>query len=159
VLAICLFLIFLVYAAWQRSTIFNFIGLNWNIPNAPTFQRAIYAVGAGGLGGATFSLWSLLDHYCRKKDFDEKWNLWYIFTPISGSLIGIATFAVIIGGLLVLGGSLTLENNWAVFALCYVAGFSSKRVLWKLDSIAEEIFQGKPTDQPQPQNTQTQPTP
>ena len=36
---------------------------------------------------------------------------------------------------------MTLQNNWALFALCYLAGFSAKRVLLKLNSIAEEIFQ------------------
>jgi hypothetical protein len=85
--------------------------------------------------------WNLFSHYCGSEDFDSKWNIWYVFGPVSGSFLGIATYAVVIGGLLVLGGSISLENNWALFAVCFLADFSARRVLWKLNSIAEELFQ------------------
>jgi hypothetical protein len=153
-----LFLGIVTFLTWQKSSAFSIIGFDWNTSNGQTFQRVIYALCAGGFGGITFTIWSLLEHYCRKNNFAQNWKLWYILTPISGSLIGIATYAVIVGGLLVLGGT-SLENNWAVFALCYLAGYSSKRVLWKLDSVAEELFQKKPQTPPQNNGTEKSGTP
>lgn len=131
----------LCFFAWQRSNVFSWIGWSWDHPNARTVQRIIYALCAGGLGGTSYCFWQLFEHYCRAKDFDSIWAIWYFFGPISGSLLGIATYAVIVGGLLVLGESITLRSNWALFALSFLSGFGSKRVLRKLHAIAGEIFQ------------------
>jgi len=75
------------------------------------------------------------------KKFESVWTIWHVFGPISGSLVGIATYAVVVCGLLVLGESITLRSNWAIFALSFLSGFSAKRVLRKLHAIAEQIFQ------------------
>lgn len=75
------------------------------------------------------------------KEFESVWTIWYVFGPISGSLVGIATYAVVIGGLLVLGESIALRSNWALFALSFLSGFSAKRVLRWLHAIAGQIFQ------------------
>jgi len=96
---------------------------------------------AGGLGAISYSFWKLFRYYCVLKKFESVWTIWYVFGPISGSLIGIATYAVVVGGLLVLGESITLRSNWAIFALSFLSGFSAKRVLRKLHDIAGQIFQ------------------
>lgn len=131
----------LCFLAWQKSTVFNWLGINWNAANAETFRRMIFALCGGAIGGISYSLWQLFEHYCRAKDFESAWTIWYIFGPINGGILGLATYAVILGGLLVLGSSVDLRSSWALFALAFVAGFGSKRVLRKLHAINGEIFQ------------------
>ena len=129
------------FFAWQQSDVFGLVGWSWKDSSAVTFRRIIYSLCAGGLGAMSYSFWQLFEHYCRKGDFDSIWAIWYLFSPISGSLLGIATYATVAGGLLVLGESITLRSNWALFALCYLGGFGAKRVLRKLHTVAGQIFQ------------------
>lgn len=135
------FLGFLCFLAWQRSDILAIAGWTWDNPGAETLQRVIYSVCAGGLGAISYSFWQLFSYYCGSKKFDSSWTIWYVFAPVSGSLLGIATFAVVVGGLLVLGESVALRSNWAIFALSFLTGFSAKRVLRKLHAIAGQLFQ------------------
>lgn len=128
------------YFAWQRSNVFGAIGWSWDHPRAESFQTVTYSLCAGGLGAISYSFWMLFRYYCTLKNFDSIWTIWYVFGPISGSLLGIATYAVVVGGLLVLGESVTLRSNWAIFALSFLTGFSAKRVLRKLHAIAAQIF-------------------
>ena len=130
------------YLAWQRSELFYVIGWSWSHPQAETFQRLIYSLCAGGLGAVSYNLWGLFYHYCDQEDFKSVYNIWYVLGPVSGSLLGIATYSIIIGGLFVLGESVTLRSNWAIFALCYITGFGSIKVHRKLNAIANEIFKG-----------------
>jgi len=129
------------YLVWQRSSVFGAIGWSWDRPDAEILQIVIYSLCAGGLGATSYSFWQLFHYYCSLKKFDPTWTIWYIFGPISGSLLGIATYAVVVGGLLVLGESVALRSNWAIFALSFLTGFSGKRVLRKLHAIAGQIFQ------------------
>ena len=129
------------YLAWQRSNVFGAIGWIWDDPRAETFQTVIYSLCGGGLGAISYSFWQLFRHYCALKKFESIWTIWYVFGPVSGSLVGVATYAVVVGGLLVLGESIALRSNWAIFALSFLSGFSAKRVLRKLHAIAGQIFQ------------------
>ena len=132
---------FICYLAWQRSNVFGVIGWSWDDPRAKTFQSVIYSLCAGGLGATSYTFWKLFHYYCRLRNFDSAWTIWHIFGPISGSLLGVATYAVVAGGLLVLGESITLRSNWAIFALSFLSGFYAKGVLRKLNAIAGQIFQ------------------
>jgi hypothetical protein len=132
---------FICYLAWQRSNLFGVIGWSWADLRARTFQSVIYSLCAGGLGATSYGFWKLFKHYCSLKNFDSIWTIWQIFGPISGSLLGIATYAVVAGGLLVLGEGITLRSNWAIFALSFISGFYAKGVLRKLHAIAEQVFQ------------------
>lgn len=130
----------LCFLAWQRSGLLEVIGWSWTNPGAETLQKIIYSICAGALGATSYGFWKLFHHYCNNT-FDPKWTIWYIFGPISGSLLGIATYAVVVGGLLVFGESVTVKSSWAIFALSFLTGFSAKRVLRKLHTIAGQIFQ------------------
>lgn len=132
---------FLCFFAWQKSDVFTWVGINWDAANAETFRRIIFALCGGAIGGVSYSLWQLFEHFCRAKDFESVWTIWYIFGPVNGAILGLATYAVILGGLLVLGSDMDLRSSWALFALAFVAGFGSKRVLRKLHAINGEIFQ------------------
>lgn len=129
------------FLVWQRSSVFEVIGWSWDHPGSENLQKVIYSLCAGTLGATSYSFWQLFRYYCHLKKFDSSWTVWYIFGPISGGLLGIATYAVVVGGLLVLGESVTLRSNWAVFALSFLAGFSGKRVLRKIHAIAGQVFQ------------------
>jgi len=136
-----LFFGFTCLLAWQRSDFFAVIGWSWNHPSAGIFQKVMYSLCAGGLGAISYSFWQLFSHYCTSKDFDSSWTIWYVFGPVTGSLLGIATYSVVVGGLLVLGESGDLRSSWAIFALSFLTGFSAKSVLRKLHAIAGQIFQ------------------
>ena len=132
---------FLCYCAWRESNIFSIIGWSWEEPISSTFKQVIYAITAGGLGGTSYCFWNIFKYYCKENSFDPIWSIWYVFGPIHGSLLGVATYALVVGGLLVLGESVALRSNWAIFALSFLTGFSSKRVLRKIHAIAGQIFQ------------------
>jgi predicted RNA-binding Zn-ribbon protein involved in translation (DUF1610 family) len=129
------------FLVWDRSGLFQVIGWSWDHPGSENLQKILYSLCAGALGATSYSFWQLFHFYCSLKKFDSAWTVWYIFGPISGSLLGIATYSVVVGGLLVLGESVTLRSNWAIFALSFLTGFSAKRVLRKLHAIAGQIFQ------------------
>jgi magnesium-transporting ATPase (P-type) len=156
---------FLCFFAWQKSDVFTWVGINWDATNAETFRRIIFALCGGAIGGVSYSLWQLFEHFCRAKDFESVWTIWYIFGPVNGAILGLATYAVILGGLLVLGSDMDLRSSWALFALAFVAGFGSKRVLRKLHAINGEIFQkesaapSKTTADKQPAGKKTVKTP
>jgi hypothetical protein len=142
-----LFILFglLCYFTWIKSDIFSVFGWNWTNPslnvNPKTFQLILYSIGAGGIGSVSYSLWGLFEHYCRKGDFDSIWTVWYLFGPFSGSIAGIATYAVIIGGLFILGEDISLKSTWSMFAFAFLTGFSTKRALRKMHTIAGHIFE------------------
>jgi uncharacterized membrane protein len=136
---------FLCFLAWKQSDFFGVIGWSWEDPssyvNPKTFQSVIYALSAGAIGSISYSLWSLVDHYCRAKDFDTIWNVWYYIAPVIGGTVGIATYAVIVGGLFVLGDETPLTSHWSLFAFSYLTGFSTKKALRKLKTLSGKIFQ------------------
>ena len=130
----------LCFLAWQRSEMLEVLGWSWTNTGAETLQKIIYSMCAGALGATSYSFWKLFHFYC-KGNFDSKWTIWYIFGPISGSLLGIGTYAVVVGGLLLFGESIEIKSSWAIFALSFLTGFSAKRVLRKLNAIAGQLFQ------------------
>ncbi len=138
--AVYIFFGLVCFLVWQRSSFFDMMGWSWDQAGAESLQKIIYSLCAGALGATSYGFWKLFHHYCNKT-FDSAWTIWYIFGPVSGSLLGIATYAVVVGGLLVLGESVTLRSNWAIFALSFLTGFSAKRVLRKLHAIAGQVFQ------------------
>jgi len=146
--SICFYLSFVYFAlgltgylAWQQSEAFSVIGWSWDNPNAGMFQAIVFSLCAGGLGAVSYGFWMLFRHHCVLKKFDSIWIIWYVFGPVSGSLLGIATYAVVVGGLLVLGENISLRSNWAIFALSFLAGFSAKRILRKLHAVAGKVFE------------------
>jgi hypothetical protein len=143
--AVYIFFGVLCFLVWQRSELFEVIGWSWSNSGAESLQKVLYSLCAGALGAAAYGFWKLFHHHCSANNFDSKWIVWYIFGPISGSLLGIATYAIVVGGLLVLGESITLRSNWAIFALSFLTGFSAKRVLRKIHAIAGQVFQEEKT--------------
>ena len=131
---------FICYSAWMRSDFFNVVGWSWENKGAVTFQRVMYSFCGGGLGAVSYGFWKLFKYYCGKGKFNPKWTVWYIFGMASGSLLGIATYAVVMGGFLLLGENISLRSSWAIFALSFLTGFSGKRVLRMLHALAGVIF-------------------
>ncbi|PVX26310.1 MAG: hypothetical protein CW691_01815 [Candidatus Bathyarchaeum sp.] len=130
----------LCFFVWNQSSIFEIFGWSWSNPSYESFQNVLYSVSAGGLGATSYGFWKLFKYYCSC-NFDPKWIVWYVFSPVSGSLLGIGTYAVVVGGLLVFGDTVTVTSSWAIFALSFLVGFSAKRVLEKLHSIAGQLFE------------------
>lgn len=124
----------------RGSDIFSIIVWSWEDPVSSTFKQVLYAIAAGGLGGISYCFWNIFRYY-RENEFDPIWSIWHVFGPIHGSLLGIATYAMVVGGLLVLEEIMALRSNWAIFALSFLTGFSSKRVPRKIYAIAGQLFQ------------------
>lgn len=143
--AVFIFFGLLCFLTWKKTDIFSVFGWSWTDPSIKvdpkTFQLVIYSMCAGGIGSVSYSLWGLYEHYCRKGNFDSIWTVWYMFGPYSGSIAGIATYALIVGGLFILGEDISLKGTWSIFALTFLTGFSTKRALRKLHTIAGRIFE------------------
>ena len=166
----------LTFSAWTESDLFAIVGWDWNqtrpsiaennssepsevqaqFPqNDPnTFKVVIYSLSAGAFGAIAYALWGLVEHYCRFKDFDSIWGVWYLVAPISGAITGLSTYAVIVGGLFILGDETPISSNWSLFALTFLAGFSTKKVIRKLRTIAGDIFEN-PNSNSNPSSSKT----
>jgi len=114
-----------------------------------TFRLIFLTFVGGALGAVVNSLRSLWNWHCDKMAFGKR-HVWkYITSPLVGATLAIFVFAILSGGLAVLGGSTPdTQKTIAMFAVGVLAGYSSINVFTWMDSIANRLFDTKSTEVP-----------
>jgi predicted kinase len=109
----------------------------------PFLKTILYVFCAGGLGSTTYCIRALYHYYILGAfDFDRfKW--WYLFRPLTGSVLAISSFAIVKGGVVALGagGSLPISSaNLAWFGVAYLSGFGVEQVIEWLRRASKSVF-------------------
>jgi hypothetical protein len=131
---------------WLVAAIFVLIAIGaavYLIHGSSVLVKTVLYVGvSGGIGGVFYCMNGFITHIAQD-DFDAKWNWWYLFHPIIGFILGIAVYFLIVGGLLTLGSVTQPNYSKGLLLYCaisFVAGFSTKKVIEKLNEIASNTF-------------------
>lgn len=104
-----------------------------------------FSILAGGLGGVSKSLFSLTSHV-SKQDFNRQHMMWYINSPIVGSVLGIFVYFVMQVGVFAInaGGGNVANSGVIVYILAWVVGFQQNVALSLVDQVIKTVI--KPDD-------------
>jgi hypothetical protein len=112
-------------------------------------QTFAYATG-GAVLGAIILCFRHLHKHVRHGTFRACYVGFYLFGPWSAALLGITSYMLARGGLLVFAGGneqavpLSETSVYAYFALGILTGFGHERMLAKVNSLAKQIFGDRP---------------
>jgi beta-lactam-binding protein with PASTA domain len=114
-----------------------------------TFRLIFFTFVGGALGAIVNSLRSLYNWHCDKRAFGKR-HVWkYITSPLVGATLAVFVFAILSGGLAVLGGSTPdTQKTITMFAVGVLAGYSAINVFTWMDSIANRLFDTKSIEVP-----------
>jgi hypothetical protein len=110
--------------------------------NDVLLKTVLYVGVAGGLGGVFYGIRGFIYH-TSEDDFDPKWRWWYLYHPVTGFVLGILAYFLVVGGLLTLGSVSQVDYTKGVLLYCaigFLAGFSAKKFNEKLDELASTLF-------------------
>jgi hypothetical protein len=112
-------------------------------------QTFAYATGGAVLGAIILCFRHLYKH-ARHRTFRACYVGFYLFGPWSAALLGLTSYMLARGGLLVFAGgneqaALSETSVYAYFALGILSGFGHERMLARVNSLAKQIFGDRPT--------------
>ncbi len=105
-------------------------------------KTVLYVGVAGGMGGAFYGINGFVGHIAED-DFDAKWEWWYLYHPITGFVLGVFAYFLIVGGLLTLGSVSQIDYTKGILLYCsisFIAGFSARKFTEKLNDLASTLF-------------------
>ena len=105
-------------------------------------KTVLYVGVAGAMGGVFYGIRGFIYHNAED-DFQEKWKWWYIYQPVTGFVVGVFSYFLIVGGLLTLGAVSQADYSKGILLYCsiaFLAGFATKKFNEKLDELASTLF-------------------
>jgi len=141
----------LIVFAW-KSTPAKFFGwIAGNDKQLPFVKTIVYVMCAGGLGSTTYCIRSFY-FYSIKGVFDfDRFKWWYLFRPLTGTILALAVYVMIKGGIIAFGDGITTDGyrqNLSLFGVSYLAGFGTEQVVEWLRRASKSIF-GESRAQPE----------
>lgn len=92
----------------------------------------------GALGGVTVGLYGLYSHV-QARDFDPKYELWYICKPVMGAIFGWFVFLVYFVGLAAVQGTADPKNTAVLYVIAFLAGFSERFTIRIIDRMMQVL--------------------
>lgn len=106
----------------------------------------------GALGGVTIALYGIYNHI-QSRDFDPKYQLWYICKPIIGGIFGWFVYLIYFIGLISVQGieGVQIKTPELPFAIAFLAGFSERFTIKIIDRLMAVLttWEEKPTAAPE----------
>lgn len=114
-------------------------------PDSPLCRLIAYAVIGGGLGGVVNGFRSIVIWHSERKAFGWRFIWKYVTLPPLGAVLAAMVYAIVHGGIGVLGGSFTPGEGLAnqalsAFGIGALAGYGSHKVFKWLDGQVNRIF-------------------
>jgi hypothetical protein len=114
-------------------------------PDSPLGRLIAYAVIGGGMGAIIDGFRSFVIWHSERQAFGWRFLWKYITLPPLGGLLAAMVYALVQGGIAVLGGSFTPEEGSAnqvlsAFGIGALAGYGSNKVFRWLDGHVNRIF-------------------
>ncbi|MGA2386719.1 MAG: hypothetical protein ABSG33_09315 [Candidatus Bathyarchaeia archaeon] len=109
-------------------------------------KTVLYTGVAGGIGGVFYGIRGFVYHNAED-DFKTEWDWWYIYQPVTGFIVGLFSYLLIVGGLLTLGTVSTADYSKGLviyLPIAFLAGFATKKFNEKLDELASTLFSAGP---------------
>ncbi len=90
----------------------------------------------GALGGITIAIYGIFQH-TQARDFDPKYELWYICKPIMGGVFGWFVYMIYFIGLVSVQGfdSVKIHTRELPYVIAFLAGFSERFTLKMIDKL------------------------
>lgn len=90
----------------------------------------------GALGGITIAIYGIYEH-TQKRDFDPRYELWYISKPIIGGIFGWFIWLIFLIGLISVQGvgERELKHPELPFVIAFLSGFSERFTLKMIDKL------------------------
>jgi hypothetical protein len=103
----------------------------------------------GALGGVAIGLYGLYTHI-QARDFDPKFELWYVCKPVMGAIFGWFVFLVYFVGFIAVQGNAKVENRLVLYAIAFLAGFSERFTIKIIDRLMQVLttWEEKPGNSP-----------
>jgi hypothetical protein len=103
----------------------------------------------GALGGITIALYGLYGHV-QARDFDPKYQLWYICKPIVGAIFGWFVFLVYFLGFVAVQGTMDITHPQVPYVIAFLAGFSERFTIRITDQLMQVLttWRGEPASTP-----------
>ena len=118
-----------------RSEILDLLSLDRNPTNYEAFGCCVYA----GLGTVLYCIRGLYMSVSAKDDWDDRWLTWYLWRPIAGCILGLAVWVILKAGILAVSDSDSSEHNqYAFYALAFIAGVNVKNTLAMIEGIGKK---------------------
>jgi hypothetical protein len=126
-----------------------FPGVNLAAKQYPAVQTLADATGGAVLGAVILCFRHLYKH-TSQRSFSRRYVGFYLYGPWSAALLGITSYMLARGGLLVFAGgneqaALGETSAYAYFALGILTGFGHERMLARVNALAKQIFGDRPT--------------
>lgn len=101
----------------------------------------------GALGGVTIAIYGIFEHI-HLRDFDPKYELWYVCKPIIGAIFGWFIYLIyFIGIVSVQGtGNVNIKTPELPFVIAFLAGFSERFTIKMIDKLMSVLtsYEEKP---------------
>lgn len=103
----------------------------------------------GALGGVSVALYGLYSHI-QARDFDPKYELWYICKPIMGAVFGWFVFLIYYVGFCAVQQNVDIKNPLVLYVIAFLAGFSERFTIKIIDRLMQVLttWEEKPADTP-----------
>ncbi len=103
----------------------------------------------GALGGVAVGLYGLYSHI-QARDFDPRYQLWYICKPIMGAIFGWFVFLVYFVGFIAVQGATDLSKPQVAYVVAFLAGFSERFTIKIIDRLMQVLttWEDQPTGSP-----------
>ena len=105
----------------------------------------------GALGGITIAIYGIYEHVSLR-DFDPKFELWYICKPIIGAIFGWFVWLIFLVGLLSVQGleEKGIKHPELPYVIAFLAGFSERFTLKMIDKLMGVLttYEEKPAKEP-----------
>jgi len=99
----------------------------------------------GALGGIAVALYGIYSHV-QVRDFDAKYELWYLCKPVIGAIFGWFVYLVYYVGLVsVQGVTVDVKTPAVPYAIAFLAGFSERFTVQIIDKLMEVLATSKET--------------
>jgi hypothetical protein len=102
----------------------------------------------GALGGIAIAIYGIYEHI-RLRDFDPKYELWYICKPIIGAIFGWFVYLIYFIGLISVQGidieKVKIKYPEFPYLIAFLAGFSERFTLKMIDRLMEVLTTWKET--------------
>lgn len=120
-----------------------FFGLALDESHLSALQPFSYAACGAVLGAIILSFRGLHKHAVVQRSFRSSYSGSYLIGPWAAGLLGVTTYVMLRGGLLVFGGEQGTADETAAhayLALGILTGFSWERMLARIDDAARQLF-------------------
>jgi hypothetical protein len=104
-------------------------------------NQSIQTAWFGALGGVTIAIYGIYSHV-QQKDFDPKYELWYLCKPIIGAIFGWFVYLIFFLGLVSVQGmgQDKMTRPELAFLIAFLAGFSERFTIKMIDKLMSVLI-------------------